>query len=200
MASPPGRASIILEPTLSFGSGLHPTTRLTMELIERHVGPDTRVLDLGSGSGILSIALAKLGAHVTALDNDPVAVEATRRNVRINGVEQLVRVGHGSLGQGARLGYWIGGVELGPVMEVDIGQGYAVIVANILARVHIALAHDYRRALREDDQQSSLLIVAGFTTDQEDEVLAALRSAQLEPIERRQAEEMVALALGLVRS
>ena len=94
-----------LAPGLTFGTGLHPTTRLSLELLERHVVPGMDVLDLGCGSGILSVALAKLGAHVVALDNDPIAVRATRENVRDNGVQHGVVIAEGSLGTGANLGH-----------------------------------------------------------------------------------------------
>ncbi|HZQ99621.1 MAG TPA: 50S ribosomal protein L11 methyltransferase [Chloroflexota bacterium] len=112
-APPAGdRLPIRLGAGLAFGSGLHPTTLATLRLVERHARAGQRALDLGSGSGILSIALARLGARVLALDNDPVAVEATRAAVRINGVGDAVEVRHGSLGRGAGLGHWLRWAEL----------------------------------------------------------------------------------------
>ncbi len=182
-----------LAPGLTFGTGLHPTTRLSLELLERHVVPGMDVLDLGCGSGILSVALAKLGAHVVALDNDPIAVRATRENVRDNGVQHGVVIAEGSLGTGANLGHWMGWNMAVSSEAADAPEPFDLIVANILARVHIALAHDYRQALRRSGNHPGLLITAGFTAEREDEVALALEKAGFEPIDRQQADEWVAL-------
>ena len=89
---------IELDPGMAFGTGLHPTTRMCLQALEEHLEPGARVLDLGTGSGILAIAAAKLGAgSVLALDNDPLAVKAVRANVQSNGVQDLVTVELGSL-------------------------------------------------------------------------------------------------------
>src|SRR6476646_7613295 len=98
-----------IKTSLAFGSGLHPATRLSLQLLERHVLPDMYTLDLGSGSGILSVAMAKLGAQVLALDNDRVAVQSTQDAVERNGVAPQVQVMEGSLGGGSELGHWMGG-------------------------------------------------------------------------------------------
>ena len=97
-----------------------------------------QVLNLGCGSGILSVALAKLGAGVLALDNDPAAVQAAKANVELNAVQQQVTVMQGSLGTGARLGHWMGWMALGEVQPIQGQAAFDLIVANILARVHIA--------------------------------------------------------------
>ncbi|RME82282.1 MAG: 50S ribosomal protein L11 methyltransferase [Caldilineae bacterium] len=78
---------IWLDPGMAFGTGLHPSTRLILRLLERHLRPNDRVLDVGTGSGILAIAALKLGAtHVHATDIDPVAVETARQNLACNRV------------------------------------------------------------------------------------------------------------------
>ena len=83
----PGEVVIRLEPGMAFGTGLHPTTRLCLEALEAHLAPGGTVLDVGTGSGVLAIAAAKLGARsVLALDADPVAVAVARENVAGNGV------------------------------------------------------------------------------------------------------------------
>jgi len=82
-----GAVDVVVEPAQAFGTGAHPTTRLSLELL-LELGPRGSLADLGSGSGVLAIAAARLGfAPVTAVDNDPVALEATRANARTNGVE-----------------------------------------------------------------------------------------------------------------
>ena len=92
------RTVIELEPGMAFGTGDHPTTKACLAAVERLLRPGDRLLDLGSGSGILAIAGAKLGASkVLALDTDPLAVDAAKENCRRNGVADIVRVVKGSI-------------------------------------------------------------------------------------------------------
>lgn len=86
-APDPRAINIVLDPGLAFGTGSHPTTRLCLEWLEQHLVPGNCVIDYGCGSGILSIAAARLGARaVTGVDIDPQAVEASRYNAQRNGV------------------------------------------------------------------------------------------------------------------
>ncbi|MBW4643200.1 MAG: 50S ribosomal protein L11 methyltransferase [Goleter apudmare HA4340-LM2] len=188
---------IKLQKTLAFGSGLHPATILSLQLLERHILPTMNVLDLGSGSGILSVAIAKLGAKVLALDNDGIAVQATQETVHLNGVEQQVQVMQGSLGSGSDMGYWMGGDSVNNVPKIESVNTFDLIVANILARIHIAIAHDYYQALRQTDSHKGLLITAGFTTDHEESVTEALITAGFEVIDCVRCHEWVALAYRL---
>ena len=81
----PGELAIVLDPGMAFGTGLHPSTQLCLRAMEEVVGPGQRVLDAGCGSGILSIAAARLGARrVDAFDIDPLAVDATAANAALN--------------------------------------------------------------------------------------------------------------------
>lgn len=189
---------LLLDPGMAFGTGLHPTTQLCLKLIERHAQPGQIAMDLGCGSGILAVALAKLGAaEVLAVDNDQIAVTATLENVQRNGVEH-VRVVEGSLGAGAGLPHWLGsdwgasqraanpsqgGVALVPEGEFDL------IAANILANVHVLLAGDLTRALKA----GGLLLTSGIIADREDDVEHAFRAAGLRPQERLQEGDWVAL-------
>jgi ribosomal protein L11 methyltransferase len=92
------RSPVILNPGMAFGTGTHPTTRLCLMAIEDYLKSGQRMIDLGCGSGILSIAAARLGAsHVQAWDNDPKAVEVARENVRINSLSRVIDVNLGSL-------------------------------------------------------------------------------------------------------
>ena len=89
---------ITLDPGMAFGTGHHPTTRMCLELLETHIQPGDRVLDLGCGSGILSIAAAKLGASdVFGLEIDPIAASVAERNVRENGVQDTVTTDEASV-------------------------------------------------------------------------------------------------------
>jgi ribosomal protein L11 methyltransferase len=190
--------TIRLGTSFSFGSGFHPATIISLRLLERHVIPAMNVLDLGSGSGILSVAMAKLGAQVLAIDNDSVAVQATQDAVARNGVDSQVSVMAGSLGQGSELGHWMGGSIADRVPSITPQSRFDLIAANILARVHIALAADFQRALRQTDSYRGLLITSGFTTDQEDEVHAALTAVGFEAIDCERLDEWVALAYRLL--
>lgn len=200
-----------LAPSLAFGSGFHPATVLMLQLLEQFVQPKMVGLDLGCGSGILSVAMAKLGARVLALDNDPVAVQATQAMVQLNQVEARVTVAAGSLGRGNQLGHWLGG-EAGSALpaQSDIeaaGESGAdlpvldLIAANILARVHLTLVQDYAAALQAGRHPAGgLLLTAGFTEDYADQVCQALTGAGFEAIARQQQGEWVALASRLPRS
>ena len=186
--------------TQSFGSGFHPATVLSLKLIERHILPKTIALDLGSGSGILSVAMAKLGAQVLALDNDRLAVQATQVAAIENGVASQIVARQGSLGSGNQLGHWMGesslvepSIESGEAGEETGEEAFEAIAANLLARIHIALAPDYRRALRHAGCPG-LLITAGFTADYEGEVTAALAEVGFEAIDCERLEEWVAFA------
>jgi len=169
-----------LDPGMAFGTGLHPTTRLCLQLLERRMQPSLTVLDVGTGSGILAIAAVRLGAaSVFALDNDPVAVEVARENVQRNGLSEQVAVELGSLG-----------VADAPVQ--GIGEGYQLIVANIISHVLIALAQDLATALLP----GGMLITSGIIQEREAEVIQALAAAGLQIQERVQEGDWVALVLG----
>jgi ribosomal protein L11 methyltransferase len=185
-----------LKTSLSFGSGLHPATMLSLRLIERYVLPQMQVLDLGCGSGILSVAIAQLGAQVLALDNDRTAVQSTQDAVQRNGVSQ-VTVMEGSLGRGSQLGHWMGGTTLDQVPTIEPTARFDLIVANIFARVHIDLASDYQRSLRPSTHDAAHLIIAGFTSDYEAEVTHALAEAGFELLDRESLNEWLALAYRL---
>ena len=186
-----------LKPSLAFGSGLHPATILSLKLLERHITREMNVLDLGSGSGILSVAIAKLGANVLALDNDIIATQATQDAVSRNGVEQQVTVMEGSLGSGSDFGHWLGGDSINNVPTVEAKNQFDLIVANIPARIHIALAADYQKALRPTDNNGGLVILAGFTVDYEEDLAVAFTDAGFESVDCERQDEWVALAYQL---
>jgi ribosomal protein L11 methyltransferase len=195
------RIPLYIPSSLAFGSGLHPATGLCLELLERWVKPGMHVLDLGSGSGILSVAMAKLGATVTAIDNDPVAAEATQATVDLNQVSAQVTVFHGSLGRGGDLGHWLGDdpsagapVQSSTAQTLQPQADFDLIAANILGRIHITLAPDFGAALRP----GGLLITAGFTMDYADGVSEALQEVGFEEADRATTADWIALAYHLI--
>lgn len=188
---------LYLPPTCSFGSGLHPATSLSLQLLERYVVPGMRVLDLGTGSGILSIAMAKLGAQVLALDNDPMAVQAAQAAIAKNSVEDQVTVLAGSLGRGSELGHWMGGQIVDAVTKIQAEGEFDLIVANILARILIALAPELQRVLRRSTAGPGWLITSGFTTDRDHEVNTAFVEAGLQRVECARWQEWIGLVHSL---
>jgi ribosomal protein L11 methyltransferase len=120
----PDEVIVELDPGMAFGTGLHPSTQLSMIALEDELVAGARVLDVGVGSGILTTAAALLGASaVDAVDIEPIAVRAARENAERNDVGAIVHVEQGSVGEGAPF------------------QGeYDLVVANIIARVLIELA------------------------------------------------------------
>jgi ribosomal protein L11 methyltransferase len=196
----PGDVVLRLDPGMAFGTGLHPTTQLCVQFLERYVKPSVQVIDLGCGSGILAIAAAQLGAaSVLALDTDPIAVAATCENVAYNAVDDRVRVEQGSLGDGAALGHWLypttddrqtpAEAEHERRPALTSAQTCDLIVANIIARVIAALAPDIAAALAP----AGLLIASGIIAEREAEVVAALAAAGLTALERQQEGDWVAL-------
>jgi ribosomal protein L11 methyltransferase len=168
----PGDVSIELDPGMAFGTGLHPTTRLCLAALEDHVSPGMSVLDLGTGSGILAIATAKLGAtQVLAIDNDSVAVKAAHENVALNPeVTHRIRITEGTL-------------EAAGEAQFDL------VVSNIIAKVIIELAPSLAAALLP----AAVLIVSGIIEEKADSVALALAAAGLHNLERRQEGDWVAL-------
>ncbi len=163
----PNDIHIALDPGMAFGTGTHPTTQLCLEALEDTVTNGIKVLDLGSGSGILAIAAAKLGAvDVLALDNDPVAVKSSIENIEVNGVADKITAQEGSL-----------------ETVLHSARRFDLIVVNILARIIIQMCAD---GLGNIVRPGGIAIFSGLTFEQVEDVEAALKSAGLIPYKRRQ--------------
>ena len=158
-----GDVLIEIDPGMAFGTGTHTTTTLCLEALEDIVKPGHKVYDLGTGSGILAIGAAKLGAQVEGVDLDSVAVKVARENVLLNHIEDRVKIHQG---------------DLGTVLN---GQA-DVVVANIIADVILALLKDLERILKPAGQ----FIASGIIASRADEVRAGIIDAGLEIIECRE--------------
>lgn len=181
-----GDLVIELDPGMAFGSGLHPTTRLCLEALEDYLPPEGTVLDVGTGSGILAIAAARLGAlRVLALDTDPLAVRVARENVVLNQVEPVVDVKLGTVeisNRQIREARDQGAVELqAPTWDL--------VTANILAETIIELMP----ALVTHLVAEGTLIASGIIQDRTEAVIAALHRNDLSLVEQRDEGEWVAL-------
>ncbi len=168
-----GRVKLILNPGLTFGTGSHATTRLCLTALEKHVTQGQRVLDLGCGSGILSIAALLLGAdHAFACDIDEKCVDVAYENAALNGI-----------GKDRYTVRW-GDVLSDKHLQKEMGGQYDIIVANIVADVIIGLAPQVRPFLKED----GVFLTSGIIDDRAAEVAEKLRAAGWEIVEERQSE------------
>lgn len=169
----PGDVIIDLDPGLAFGTGYHPTTHTCLTALESLLQPGMEVLDLGTGSGILTIAAVKLGAgRVTAVDIDTQAVRAARQNFRHTGILDHVTIIKGSL----------------PDPQVRPSQ-FDLVIANISARAVRERGPSILPVLKPGGR----LIASGIIQDQYPEVRTALEGLGFSPIEEWPREDWVTL-------
>ena len=172
-ANTQGRIPLILNPGLTFGTGSHATTRLCLTALEETIHGGERVLDLGCGSGILSIAALRLGAeHAFACDIDEKCVEVAYENAALNGIDR------------SRYTVRWGDVLSDQQLKAEIGGGYDMVVANIVADVIIGLSGQVRPFLKKD----GLFLCSGIIDDRAEEVARHLREAGWDILRTRQSE------------
>ena len=168
-----GRVPLILEPGLTFGTGSHATTRLCLTALEKAVRGGEKVLDLGCGSGILSIAALKLGAaSALAVDIDDKCLDIAHENAAMNGIGRdtyTVKVGD---------------ILSDEALRAEIGGDYDVVLANIVADVIIGLGPMVRSLLREN----GVFLCSGIIDTRAEEVADKLRQAGLEILDTRSSE------------
>ena len=164
---------VVLDPGMAFGTGLHPSTRLSVLGLENAIRPGMRVLDVGCGSGVLSISAVLLGAaSVDAVDIEPVAVRSTIENAGLNGVSERLRVAEGSVGPGA-----------------PFEGTYDLVLANIIARVLTELADHLVTAIAP----GGTIVLAGIIEGKEVGVRAAFDAYGLQLLNRAQMEDWISL-------
>ena len=162
---------IELDPGMAFGTGTHETTSMCIRELEKYVKPNSIVFDIGCGSGILSIAAAKLGAQkVLGVDLDEVAVKVSKENVDENNVGNIVDIKHGDL------------------MDV-VSDKADIVVANIIADIIKILAKDVGKFLEED----GVFISSGIILDKIEEVKSSLIENEFEIIDVKTQGEWSAI-------
>ena len=160
-AEVPGRIPLILNPGLTFGTGSHATTRLCLTALDARIRGGEKVLDLGCGSGILSIAALLLGAgHAFACDIDDKCVDVAYENAALNGI-----------GKDRYTVRW-GDAVSDTALRAEIGGGYDLVVANIVADVIMGLSPQVRQFLKP----GGLFLTSGIIDDRAAEVMDKLRA------------------------
>lgn len=169
----PDDIMLTLDPGMAFGTGTHPTTQMCLQALERYVEPNHALLDVGTGSGILSIAAAKLGAgQIVGVDTDPIAIRTAQENAEKNGVAEAMQLSEG---------------ELASVSQKE----WDLVVVNILAPVIILLLTEHD--LMGYVAPAGKLILSGIIDEQLDDVVAALKAAGGQVVEKFVVRDWVAL-------
>lgn len=168
---------LTLDPGMAFGTGLHPTTQMCLHALERLVRPGMRVLDVGTGSGILAIAALRLGAaSALAVDNDGQAVAAAAENAARNGVAAQLVVREGTLSSVAERGRW------------------DLVLVNILAPVIVAMLEE--DGLLDYAAEGSRLLLSGIVDEQAPAVREALAAAGGVVVDEMTVRDWVTLVAG----
>ena len=169
----PGEVVIELDPGMAFGTGTHPTTTMCAVMIESYFKKGNSFFDVGTGSGILLIAAAKLGAdEICGVDNDPTALKVAAGNLKLNGLEALqIRLICTDLFNGIR-------------------EKFDIVVANILSHVILALLKDIRRVLKS----GGIFICSGVVDTNEKQVVDAMEGIGFSILEINSKDEWVAIA------
>jgi ribosomal protein L11 methyltransferase len=179
------RIVVRINPAMAFGTGTHPTTQLCLRLLERHFKPVNALIDVGCGSGILSIAALKMGAaHALAVDVDSQAVASTLENAGLNAIPpETLETGKGS------------------VEEILTGrftiQSAPLVLVNILAPIIIRL---FSQGLADLVGEGGTLLLSGILLDQEPEVIRSAQEAAFSLVDRLTDGDWVGLALTQDRS
>ena len=151
----PGDKVIEIDPGMAFGTGTHETNGMCVELVEKYVSPGVTAIDVGTGTGILAIAAAHMGARdVLAIDIDRVAVRVAKENVRINGFEDVIRC------------------QAGDLLE-NVDEVADVVIANIISDVIVMIAAPVKAHIRP----GGVFICSGVSAERRQDVLDALNAA-----------------------
>ncbi|MFZ5436684.1 MAG: 50S ribosomal protein L11 methyltransferase [Bacillota bacterium] len=173
----PGEIVILLDPGMAFGTGTHPTTIMVIEELERRVRRGMRVLDIGTGSGILAAAAAVTGAEVVAIDKDEVAVRVARENMKKNEVDNRVELYHGTLET---------------YLARHAPLPFDLVLANITANVIASLFEPVCRCLGPN----GLFITSGIIASRVPVVMEAARESGFQTVFQREMSDWMLLAFS----
>ena len=166
-----------LDPGMAFGTGVHPTTRMCLEQLEQYVQPGMRVIDVGTGSGILALAAAKLGASsIYCIDNSTVAVESATANATINGLSDRIEV------------------VLGLLDEAEarrMADQFDMVLVNIIAHIIGGMASELAQVLKP----GGLLIASGIIEAKRPDAEQPLLAAGLELIDQAMTDDWVVMVM-----
>lgn len=169
----PGRRVLIIEPKMAFGTGTHATTQMVLRLLEQWVRGGEEVLDIGTGTGILAIAAVKLGAaSVTAVDHDPVAVEAAKENLVLNDVRHRVRL-------------IVGRVDC---MKPRV---FPVVLGNLDRPTLLSLLRELKSRLAPQ----CVALLSGFLLEEEEHIMREMARAGFKILQREEQEGWLAFAV-----
>lgn len=170
---------IHIDPGTAFGTGMHETTQLCMRQLMKYVDENTELLDVGTGSGILSIVALKLGAkHAVGTDLDPCAINATRENMEANGIPA------------GQMDVMIGNIIDDKAVQDAVGyEKYDIVAANILAEVLVPLTP----VIVDQMKKGALYITSGIIDDKEETVVNAVKAAGLTVLEVTHQGEWVSV-------
>lgn len=164
-----GKMIVHIDPGTAFGTGMHETTQLCIKQIRKYVNKETKILDVGCGSGILGMLALMLGAsHSVGTDLDPCAIDATYENMEVNGITK------------DRYEVMIGNIIDDKAVQDKVGyECYDIVVANILADVLVPLTP----VIVNQMKQGGIYITSGIIDDKEETVVKAVKAAGLEVLE-----------------
>jgi ribosomal protein L11 methyltransferase len=163
---------LVINPKMSFGTGYHPTTRMTTRFVEKYTKPKSTWIDVGTGTGVLAIAAVKLGAvSVYAFDNDPWSIENSIENVELNGVSNAIKV------------------EQADIFTVELPQSDG-IAANLYRNILIPNFPKLHSVLKSAD---SPLIISGVLVYDTEEIIAEAKKSGFQYVEIEQEDEWVAI-------
>lgn len=173
LASDPEDIVIEVDPGMAFGTGTHPTTVMCLQMLQKHLKPGHSLLDVGTGSGILLVAAAKLGAKtMLGIDSERLATRIAAANLARNGIApDCVGVIQGHLVEG-------------------IGHRFDIIIANLLTEIIVGLLDHVQRVIKP----AGIFICSGIYAGHQDRVLESMQARQMHLLETRELENWVCLA------
>jgi ribosomal protein L11 methyltransferase len=170
-----GEIVINIVPKMSFGTGEHQTTKLVIQLLEKYLEPGARLLDVGSGTGILSIVAVKLGAKsAVAVDNDEWCFENGNENCALNGVEEKIKI------------------VLGEIKDIHESE-FDLIMANIQKNILILIAGEIKLKMNK----KGMVILSGLLMNDEEDIVQIYKKFGFELVEKKQMDEWISLVMKI---